>query len=205
MSGVISTYDELVAELTDYMIHDEAADNIPGFIRLAESQFESVLRVREMERRVTYMIGSEDLTVPTDFLEARSFVLTDSGVKLEYESIDTLEARKSSTGNPCFFTIWGEELLVYPEAASDSPVKASFRYTGRMQPLSPSAPVNSVLTNYPDIYLYGALTHSAGYLKDPNMQGQWGAMFTASIDNANKAARKIVGQRLQMTPSGAPV
>lgn len=205
MSGTISTYDELVSGIADYMNVAAADASIDSFIRLTESQFEKRLRVREMEKRVTYQIGSEDLTVPTDFLEARAFVLTASGRKLQYVSIDELEARKTSTGNPCLFSIWGEELLVRPVPDAASPVEASLRYVARVEPLSSSAPVNSVLTNYPDIYKYGALTQAAGYLKDAEMQAIWGPMFVAGVEDANKSNRKVVGQRLQLRPSGAPV
>lgn len=205
MTAAISTYDDLLDKAADFMLVTEADVNIPVFIRLAEAQFEPILRVREMEKTVTYVVGSDDLTVPTDFLEARSLTLPSTGRKLTYTSVDEFRARKSSTANPCIFTVWGEELLVYPAPNADGTVNMTLDYVARLEPLSTAAPVNPILTKYPDIYLYGLLTHSAGYLKDPDMQGTWGSLFSAAITNANKANRKVVGQRLQMKPSGAPV
>lgn len=205
MTAAISTYDELLAKAADFMLVAEADINIPAFIRLAEAQFEPILRVREMEKTVNYIVGSEDLTVPTTFLEARSLTLPDSGQKLTYVSVDEFRARKSSTATPCIFTIWGEELLVHPEPSTDGTVKMVLDYVARVSPLSVAAPVNSILKKYPDIYLYGLLTNSAGYLKDPDMQATWGNLFSSAIQSANKANKRIVGQRLRMSPSGAPV
>ena len=205
MTSAISTYDELLEKAADFMLVQEADVNIPAFIRLAEAQFEPILRVREMEKTVKFVVGSEDLTVPTDFLAARSLTLPVSGQRLEYVSMDAFRARKSSTGNPCLFTIWGETLLVYPEPTSDGTVEMILDYTARVLPLSPSAPVNPILNKYPDIYLYGLLTNSAGYLKDPEMQATWGNLFSSAIQSANKANKRIVGQRIRMSPSGAPV
>lgn len=205
MTASISTYDDLLLKAADFMLVAEADLNIPVFIRLAEAQFEPILRVREMEKTVNYIVGSESLTVPTDFLEARSLTLPDSGQKLTYVSMDEFRARKSSAATPCIFTIWGEELLVYPEPNADGTVQMVLDYMARVSPLSEAAAVNPILKKYPDIYLYGLLTNSAGYLKDPEMQSTWGNLFSSAIQSANKANKRIVGQRLRMSPSGAPV
>ena len=205
MTAAISTYDELLDKAADFMLVAEADLNIPAFIRLAEAQFEPILRVREMEKTVNYIVGSESLTVPTSFLEARSLTLPDSGRKLTYVSMDEFRARKSSTATPYIFTIWGEELLVHPKPNADGTVKMVLDYMSRVSPLSTEAPVNPILKKYPDIYLYGLLTNSAGYLKDPEMQSTWGNLFSSAIQSANKANKRIVGQRLRMSPSGAPV
>ena len=202
-SAQIATYNQLIENAADFMNVSSEDANIPIFVRLAESQFERVLRVREMQKRVKYRIGETDALLPTDFLQLESLRLSDEGKRLDSVSIDNLEDRGDRTATPQMFSIWGEELVFWP--MPDTAVPASMRYVARIPALSPSNPVNPVLTNYPDIYLYGTLMNAEGYLKDDAMASTYGAMFQQAVSDANDMQKRMIRQTIKMRPSGAPV
>ena len=201
MTAAIATYDDLVEKVADVMVVTSADTNIPAFIRLAEAQFERELRVREMEKQVEYNIGGQETLLPTDFLEARAFTLPESGCIVEHVSIESLDGRASKTGAPHCFTIYGQELIFYPVPTSEGTVKGKMRYIARFEPLSPAYPVNPVLTNHPDIYLYGALTHAAEYIKDREAQAVYAGLYRQAVSMANDSNKKMIGSRRRIRPN----
>jgi len=43
---------------------------------------------------------------------------------------------------------------------------------------------------YPDVYLYGALLHSAPYLKEDQRAQTWAALYTTAVERINDASSK---------------
>ena len=84
---------------------------------------------------------------------------------------------------------------------------ASLVYYARVPTLSVSNTTNWLLTEAPDVYLYGALVHSAPYLKDDARIQVWEALLAQGINNLNtsSADAKYGGSGLVMrTKRGAP-
>ena len=59
-------------------------------------------------------------------------------------------------------------------------------YYKKLDALSDSSPTNDILTNYPDIYLFGSLAEAELYLKNDQRAGLWDQRFLAGIRGANK-------------------
>ena len=201
----IATYAELKTAVADFMNVAEADASIDTFIKLTESQFERELRVREQEKSASYLINDTDLSLPADFLEIKSITLDGTGRRLDFVSQDSLMNHQSLTASPKLFTVFGEFIKVWPQPASGSDVAATLLYYARLDPLSASAPTNSILTNYPDLYMYGCLTNAAGYLKDDASLGIYAPLYERAVRAANSNDKRKIGQRLRMRPSGAPV
>jgi len=70
----------------------------------------------------------------------------------------------SSAGQPMFFTTVGQQFEVLPQP--DGSYDAELLYYAKLPALSDAAPTNWLLTESPDIYLYGTLAQSAPYLKE---------------------------------------
>jgi len=49
---------------------------------------------------------------------------------------------------------------------------------------------NWLLTDAPDVYLYGALLHSAPYLADDARVAVWAQMYSAAVQNVNNASEQ---------------
>lgn len=199
----LQTYSDLVEESKVWIDFEDIEARIPALIRLTESQFNRRLRVRELEKRVTYAITSAESDLPTDFVEMISLYNTDTGVKMEYQSVDDLEARESRTGAASKFSIAGNQLLFWPTPTEATNI--AMRYRAEVPPLSSSAPVNDVLQRYPDIYLYGLLMNASIFLHEEEDTAIWRPLYEVAIEDANTQNEKLVKQNYRMRPSGAPV
>ena len=72
----------------------------------------------------------------------------------------------------------------------DGEQSAILMYYAKIPTLSDSAETNWLLTHHPDIYLYGALLHSAPYLKEDERAQTWAALYTAAVVRVNNASNK---------------
>ena len=92
----------------------------------------------------------------------------------------------------------GSNVNGYPEAwaidgsniAFDKPASSAwaldFRYSKPLA-LSDSEPTNYILTNYPDVYLFGALVELHAYAFDDANAAKYEARFRSALDDAENA------------------
>jgi hypothetical protein len=181
----LSTYTELKASVADWLNRTDLTSVIPDFIALAEAQIERTLRTRQMIVRATASIDTEYSAVPADFLETKSIKLNTNPVTaLTFESVDALDSLKSTTyisaGKPQYFSIVGGQVRVLP--VPDSTYTAELIYYAKLSKLSGSNATNWLLTQAPDVYLYGSLMQAAPYLKDDSRVAVWAAIYTRGLE-----------------------
>lgn len=181
----LSTYTELKASVADWLNRTDLTSVIPDFIALAEAQIERTLRTRQMIVRATASIDTEYSAVPADFLETKSIKLNTNPVTaLTFESVDALDSLKSTTyisaGKPQYFSIVGGQVRVLP--VPDSTYTAELIYYAKLSKLSGSNATNWLLTQAPDVYLYGSLMQAAPYLKDDSRIPVWAAIYTRGLE-----------------------
>jgi len=61
-------------------------------------------------------------------------------------------------------------------------------YYQKLPALSSSNADNWLLLEAPDVYLYGALLHSAPYLSEDERVGVWAQMYSAAIQRLNQVS-----------------
>jgi len=181
----LSNYTELKASVADWLNRTDLTGVIPDFIALAEAQIERTLRTRQMMVRATASIDTEYSAVPADFLETKSIKLNTNPVtSLTFETVDALDSLKSttyiSTGKPQFFSIVGGQIRVLP--VPDSTYTAELIYYAKLSKLSSTNATNWLLTQAPDVYLYGSLMQAAPYLKDDSRIPVWAAIYTRGLE-----------------------
>jgi hypothetical protein len=102
--------------------------------------------------------GTRSYALPTSYLSGRVFSLNTTPITpLEYltpEMMDRLWAG-STSGKPLTYTIVGDNYHLGP--APDAVYTVEIIYYKQVDALSDAAPSNTMLTNNPDVYLYGAL------------------------------------------------
>ena len=181
----LSTYTELKSSVADWLNRTDLTSVIPDFISLAEAQIERTLRTRQMIVRATASIDSEYSAVPADFLETKSIKLNTNPVtSLTFETDDALDSLKSityiSAGKPQLFSIVGGQIRVLP--VPDSTYTAELIYYAKLSKLSSTNATNWLLTQAPDVYLYGSLMQAAPYLKDDSRIPVWAAIYTRGLE-----------------------
>ena len=182
----ITTYDELKTSIANWLNRDDLAAVIPDFIALAEAQIARDIRHWRQEKRVTTSVNEQYENLPNDWLEMIQIQLT-AGGSLQAVSASELQSRKevSLTANkPKYYRLTSDQIELYP--APDQPYEASMQYYARVPALSDAETFNWILTEYPDIYLYGSLVHAAPYLADDQRITVWASLYKSAVDALNK-------------------
>jgi len=189
----ISTYAELQTSIAGWLNRDDLAANIPDFIALAESSISNEVRHWRMEKRAEVTISSQFTGIPPDWVQTIRFHLTANGtVDLEYMSLSSMQAARArvddSTGIPHSYALNSSQFEVFPSPSGAQP--AILLYYEKVPELSASVTTNWLLTHYPDVYLYGALLHSAPFLKEDERAQTWAALYSTAVKRINDASSK---------------
>lgn len=170
---------------------------------LVTADINKYLRVEEMISSTT-LTEAASITLPADFLAVSSvYIDTDPRRALSPTSKQAMNSRHSN-GSPSVYAIDGGTMYLSPEPTTSETV--ALDYYARVAALSADADTNDVLTNYPDVYVYGTLTHHAALIRDPEAAAIWRTGYDAAIASANKNARsaKYSGAPLRVSVGTAP-
>lgn len=207
---MIASYDELKSAVADFLLRDDLTTVIPTFIRLAEARIDRELRHWRQEKRSNADLDAQFSALPADFMQPISLSIvgatTSEVAPMSVAQMAQLRAENADrTGRPTHYAVTAQSLELYP--TPDVPYTASLVYHGRIPALSATNTTNWLLTEAPDVYLYGACLHSAPYLKDDQRIAVWESFFKMSLDNlmASSIDAKWAGTGLKMkTKRGAP-
>lgn len=189
----ILTYDNLLKEVESYINRDDLTEKLPLFIAIAETEMYNnetqPLVVRDMESVITVVTSaSRYVDLPDNYESSRSInIEIDGFCKLIYKTPEALNV-KVGTGRPIFFTISGNriELDILP----DTSYSININCYVRPDDLSVSNQTNSVLTKYPNIYLFGAVSEAFTYAADLNLAQIYNLRFMNAIKGANKSQKR---------------
>lgn len=177
----IATYSDLQTSITNWLKRADLTSLIPDWISLCEADYNRRLRISAMEDRATSSVSSEYVALPTGFLELRSLQLNTSpvtpltAVGPEYMDL----AFGGKLGKPLYYAIVGDEIQLSP--APDGTYTLEINYYATISALSASNTTNWVLTNAPDIYLYGSLLHSAPYIRNDQRLTVWNSLYEKAL------------------------
>lgn len=182
----LNSYSALKSSIADWLNRDDLTATIPDFISLAEAQLERRLPVQKRTQRSTATIDTQFSALPSDFVSAKSLVLTSTAPvqPLTFLTEDELDAKKSiyrTTGKPLFFALIGNQIEVLP--APDTGYTAELTYVATLAKLSDSNTSNWLLERHPDVYLYGALLQAAPYLRDDERVALWTPLYGQAIED----------------------
>lgn len=182
----ITTYAELVTALdgaSGYLHRTDLTAKIPDFIRLAESKINRKLRLllQEQESTLTATIGSRLMAVPTRFGTPIALWLETYQPREEmiYVNPEALEVTQSAAASD-YYTVDGSNI------ATENPADIAYTYTLRYLTTFDLATTltNTVLTDYPDVYIYGALAESVSWTQQFDLLAVWQGKFDAAIKEA---------------------
>lgn len=189
----ITNYTELKSAIADWLVRDDLTAVIPSFIALAEAQIQRVVRHHKMMQRSEAEIDTRYFVLPNDWVETVRFhVRGDRTYRLELTSLDDMlqlrQANGDPSGIPTHFAHVGQQLEVYPSPSGVFDVE--LLYHKKIPALSEASPTNWLLTDHPDVYLYGALLQSAPYLDDDQRMQVWSTLYGNAIQAINQESKK---------------
>jgi hypothetical protein len=188
----LGTYDDLQAAIARTLNRDDLSDSIPDFIALAEAAIDRTLRHWRMETRATADVSDRFFAVPADWLQTIR-VLRPEGGRIGLVSHADLQDRRAAsltTGAPVCYAMAAGAFEFYP--VPDASYEVELLYYARAERLSLGSATNWILETYPDLYLYGALIHSAPFLGEDARLQVWGALYAAAMEGANSESRAAV-------------
>ena len=182
----IASYAELVTALdgsTGYLHRSDLTARIPDFIKLAESEINSDLKLllQETESNLTATVASRLIAVPTRFGTPIALWCTTYSPRIEIMYREASQLPVSDTSGPAqFYTIDGA--YVATDNSADVAYTYIFRYLQNVD--LETTLTNTVLTNWPKIYLFGALLQSIAFTRDYANQGYWQNEYDKAVMKA---------------------
>lgn len=184
----IGTYAELQTAVANWLDRLDLTARVPEFIALAEADINATFDVRTIESEVALVtvVGSRFAPIPAGYREPQNLWLQwpqSAGrqslrqVPPELMSVTTVNSIPSAWGidgtNVCF----------------DCPVSSTTDYTLSLRmiggvALSDAAPTNLILTNYPNVYLFGALKEASPFLRDEAATAIWEQKYQDAVMKA---------------------
>jgi hypothetical protein len=195
-----STYGALLLEISDYTTRGDVEQVIPLWVQFAEADFNRRLVHRKMVARKTATLSEARVPLPSDWLSAINLEI-DGRIpsRLKYLSPSDLDNARDdyeTSGIPLYYTLIGDEIEVAPHPSTSSTLEMLYR--AKVPALSTGSPTNWLLTEHPDLYLFGALAHALPWMEgDPRAQS-W-------VDKAEGILANINTQDERARFSGGPL
>ncbi len=190
----ISNYTELQTAVANWLDRDDLSARIPEFISLCEARFNRTLRIRAMEtldESVDTVAGTSTIALPTGYIQMRDIhLIADPLVQLQYVTPEIYNRiyAGSSSGKPQVYTIIANNIKFGP--TPDVVYDVSMLYYKKFDALSDSSPTNWVITNAPDVYLYGALLEAEPFLMNDQRIQLWATALTESMTKIQEQDQK---------------
>jgi len=191
----LDTYANLKTAIANFLARDDLTSEIDDFIDLTEADFNRRLRIRPMETvDASFTIDSATESLPTGFLKVRSFILTSSDpdrslvLMTPFHQSETVGS--DTSGQPRGYSIEGTSFRFSP--VPDGTYTARLTYYKAFDAIDSTTTTNHIITNYPDIYLFGALYFGSTFLRgmDPQTVAQFKSQYEAALQQAEIADDK---------------
>jgi hypothetical protein len=185
---------------------NDLSDILDDCILLCETEMynnsREPLRCRELETRTVTSTGTDDafLALPTDLLSFRSIEIEQSGgfKELNYRSPEALQ-RLTTTGRPTQFTVIDQ---IEFNRTPDSDYTLNQVYFAKTTALDSTNSTNTVLTNYPNVYLFGTLWAVNLFNAEEEKSSYYYNLFLNAIRGANKRQESGTGPAPTMNIEG---
>jgi hypothetical protein len=154
------------------------------------------LRIPEMEAvDAAFALTSASVAQPAGFLELVSAFNNSLNAPLDIVSQRTLDGYGTqSLGGTRLIAVSGTNFRLLDAPSSGT---ATLRYYRKLATPAGST-VNDILTNYPDVYLYGCLVEAAVFTQGEAEAQRYLQLYNASVAGLNARTQRITG-------SAAPV
>lgn len=186
----ITNYTELQAAIASWAKRSDLTAVIPDFIALAEVRIARALQARptEYETELTMTVGSRYVALPTGFDYPLGLWIKSSLPRepLPQRLPENLSGENTS-GVPEAWAIDGEN-IAFDRPASET-WAFDFRYAKPFA-LSVASPTNYILTNHPDVYLFGAMVEVSTYTADMAGAATWETRFARALEDAANEEHK---------------
>ena len=204
----LSNYSDLQTSVASWLNKSNLSSSIPDFIALAEADINRRLRLQSMEQVGTGSTSSATIdlsSVLTRWAKIKSVTVNDASTYwiLNYVSPQQFWQRHATSFQavPEDYTLVGDTLRFGP--TPDTSYTWTIWYFQKVEPLS-TAGTNTILTNHPDIYLYGSLVAAEPFLKNDARLQTWKLLYESAMAAAQQESNtdRVGGTSAQTSEMG---
>ena len=184
----LNTYANLKSSVANWLGRSDLTNEIGDFVKLCEQDFNAKLvnhGYNRMINEATIVANAESEDLPTGFLGVNS-IYVDGSSKKSLNYVTPQQAFSSNMGSqngePSAYTIINSKIYFYPIPSTSYDVKMF--YYKQFTSLASDSDTNDILTNHPDIYLFGTLYFSNTFIRgiDPNITKEWLAYYNNALE-----------------------
>jgi hypothetical protein len=197
----MATYDDLVADLTNYMedVSAEFVAAIPSMIRMAEARIYREVNINEFDHRVsgTLAPGESSIPIPVDLIQPRNLTITLPAGRLKTLQMKQLEYllvynRDGVEGIPNYYAIeTPTQYFIAPSADVSYPYVLAYR---RRQPaLGPTNQQNFLTDVAYDLLLSACMVEAGKFVLDDRKN----TIIAIWEDSYQKAVSSLTGVDLR--------
>jgi len=206
----LATFTDLKTSIANYLNRNDLTTVIPDFVTLTENRLNRDLRVRTNLTRAetTTTADTAFYNLPNDLIELRNITYdrTSSSYALEYLSPESLsrEYGNYTSGMPRAYTNLGKDIKLGP--TPDAAYTININYFKKLNTLSDANTTNLILTEFPELYLFGACLEGAIYLNDTEQLQRFMGLYDKTLTEVRAAeeSARYGGTVMTMTVQGDP-
>ena len=206
----LATFSDLKPSVANYLNRNDLDDVIPDFVTLTENRLNRDLRVRTnlIRAETTTTASTAFYNLPNDLIELRNITYdtASSSYSLEYLSPESLsrEYGAYTSGKPRAYTNLGKDIKLGP--TPDAAYTININYFKKLETLSDANTTNLILTEFPELYLFGACLEGAIYLNDTEQLQRFMGLYQQTLGEVKAAedAARYGGTVMTMTTQGDP-
>ena len=183
----LSNYTELKSSVANYLNRNDLTSSIHDFITLTEGKLNRDLRIRAsvVRAETTTTANTAFYNLPSDIIELKNITRDTSNASyaLSYMSLESASREYGgfSSGTPRAYSRVGDTIKLLP--TPDSTYTIGINYYKKLTALSDSNTTNTILENYPDLYLFGSCFEGALFLNDTEQSQRFGAIYAKVLQD----------------------
>jgi hypothetical protein len=194
----IATNADLKSQVAVILNRSNLTSQIPFYIQRAETRIaygseeqpykSDPLRIRAMEQSSYATFNAQSIALPTGYLQHKRLYLsqTPNGI-LKYVTPAEFwnDSRTGTSGQPEIFTIESDAIYLAP--TPDTSYTGKILYYKKPTALSADTDYNTILTNAPNVYLFGTLLEAFSDIRNDEQAQKYANKFAGAVNSANTA------------------
>lgn len=187
----INTYATLKTAMASWLDRTDLTAQLDDFVALGEVDIRNDVRIQAMEQYTIGTLTGETLAHPTRYLEARR--LTVGGVNFRYVTPEVYAAAVEAGSTQAIFTAIGQSFYILGGTSGDA---YTLIYYAAFAPMTADGDTNWLLTNYPNVYLFGACRQAGIFLEDDAKINKYTTLYQDAVG-------RLVSRERQSAVSGS--
>ena len=188
----LDNYSNLVEALESWSHRNDIDLYADDCITLCEQEMynsDLPLMVKELEGKYTAAVSAQEVSLPVGLIKFRDVRILIDGEYHQMRFVPPADLPEYSTsGTPVYYTV--SSSLAF-DRTPDQEYTIKARYYAKPTGLSSSNTTNTILTNYPHIYLWGCVSAAFFYAGEEEKALLWGDRFKQAVVGANAATQSV--------------